>query len=78
MLICVYLHDTPRADIAHVLYMPKVDFQPRTDHSMPAVGFGFSFGLVILKILLGINPKNYGGGPSPLLALILFLKSFHI
>ncbi len=43
----------------NVLYMPRADFQQGWTHSMSAVGFGFSFGLVILENP-GIDPKIIG------------------
>ncbi len=46
---CVYLHYVRIADFVHVLYMPKADFWPRVDTLMSAVGFSFSFELVILE-----------------------------
>ncbi len=52
--VCVYTYNVRKADFVHVLYN-RISNQEQT-HSMSAVGFGFSFELVI-HVKPGIDPK---------------------
>ncbi len=42
--VCVYLHGMPRADIVHVVYMPRADFRQRADAFYVRCWFWLQFG----------------------------------
>ncbi len=68
MYVCVHVcgHNVQRADFVHVLYVQKVDLQPRADTlDPPHVGFGFSFIPEDIQYRLSyLRVKSYIRGPS--------------
>ncbi len=70
------LHSMPRADVVHILYMPRADFRPRADTLDVCYWFWLQF-RTQHPWKHWYLPQNYGGSPNPLLALKLFLESFY-
>ncbi len=75
MYVCGCLHNVPRTDSAHVLSMPRADFQPRSNTLDVCCWFWHQIRTRHLENP-EIDHKIMGGSLSPALALKLFLESF--